>query len=199
MLKFFKTIFSETNFFPRKTENLLKYAKIHVYIYIYIYIYKHVESSNKSLFNIEMFTLWRPITGSVHYFIFRGQDGGIINTGRWMWLTLIESGIRHQCWWRCSPKPGQNEPSTTPTHINIHQNSVSDSVVNEPQLKIPKRVHQLQTTKQVSNGWGRKWTPTNKELRISFSLFWGLFQSKIWRKGFSLPGRSSANSSEYLT
>jgi hypothetical protein len=26
-----------TNFFPRKTENLLKYAKIHVYIYIFIF------------------------------------------------------------------------------------------------------------------------------------------------------------------
>jgi hypothetical protein len=135
-----------------------------------------------------MFTLWRPITGSVHYFIFRGQDGGIINTGRWMWLTLIEGGIRHKCWWRGSPKPSQNEPSTTATHMNIHQNSVSDTVVDEPRLKIPNRVHQLQTTKQVSNGWGRGWTPTNKELWISLSLLWGLFQSKNLAQGLFTSG-----------
>jgi len=60
-----------------------------------------------------------------------------------------------ECWWRCSPKPGQNGPSTTATHIIIHQNFVSDSVVDESQLKIPYRVHQPQTTKQASNGWGR--------------------------------------------
>jgi len=44
--------------------------------------------------------------------------------------------------------------STTATHIIIHGRSVYDSVVDEPQLKIPNRVNQ-QITKQTSNGWGR--------------------------------------------
>ncbi len=52
-----------------------------------------------------------------------------------MWETLIEGGIRHQFWWRCSPKPGQNGPSTTATHIIIHGKSIYDSVVDEPQPK----------------------------------------------------------------
>jgi len=56
---------------------------------------------------------------------------------------LIEAWIQHRCWWRCSPKSGQNGPWTTATHIIIHGKSVYDSIVDEPQLKIPNRVNQI--------------------------------------------------------
>jgi hypothetical protein len=115
-----------------------------------------------------------------------------------MWYRLIEGPIQRQCWWRWSPKPGQNGPSTTATHIIIDVKAVYDSVVDEPQLKIPNRVNQ-QITKQTSNGWGRGWTPTKKELKFSCSLFRGLFQSKIWCKAFQFQeGRVPDCQSTYI-
>jgi len=107
---------------------------------------------------------------------------------------LIEGGIRHWCWWRCSPKAGQNGPSTTATHIIIHQNSVSDSVVDEPQLKIPYRVHQPQTTKQASNGWGRDEPQLKKNCQFLFVYFEDCCRAKFVGLGLF----TSANFSEYL-
>jgi hypothetical protein len=78
---------------------------------------------------------------------------------------LIE-GTQHQCWWRWSPKPGQNGPSTKATHIIIHGKSVYDSVVDEPQLKIPNRVNQQITLTDFQ--WMGKGMNPNKKRTENF-------------------------------